>query len=83
MKIQECHCVDCPTEIGCYGTSCPLYCVDVYYCDDCKSYAEYTVEGRDLCEECARDLMLDYFQDMSVEEMMSTLGVEWDKVGEV
>ena len=83
MKVLESHCVDCPREIGCIGKSCPLYEVEVYYCDECKADADFTVDGRDLCEECARDLMLEYFQELSTEEMLKAMEVEWDRVGEV
>ena len=54
MRKYENHCVDCPREMGCLGSSCPYVNVPVDYCDECGSdNAEYVIDGDDLCEDCA------------------------------
>ena len=53
MMIFEDNCVDCPPEIGCFGVTCPLKNVPVYYCDDCEKQNElYVFEGDELCADC-------------------------------
>lgn len=47
MLRYEDHCVDCPAGMPCFGKSCPLVNVPVYYCDKCgeetlaRIYAEW------------------------------------------
>ena len=53
MRIFEDHCVGCPPEIGCFGHTCPLKNVPVYYCDDCEEQNElYVFEDDELCADC-------------------------------
>ena len=55
MIKQESFCVGCPPEMGCIGTSCPYWLVDVYYCDTCGCEgAEYRYEDEEICEDCLR-----------------------------
>ena len=53
MKRIEDECVDCPTEMGCLGSSCPNRNVVRYYCDYCgKEEKLYDYDGDEICEEC-------------------------------
>ena len=53
MKIED-HCVGCPAGMGCYGSSCSMRNVEVYYCDKCGAelYEIYRVDDLELCENC-------------------------------
>lgn len=75
MLEYEDHCVGCPPEIGCLGTSCPNINVPTYYCDDCKNYAQYNIDGDDLCENCAEKYLKERFNDLSIEEMAKALEI--------
>ena len=56
MRRIEDDCVDCPREIGCFGSSCPLKNVPHYYCDQCGDEAPlYHFNDRELCEYCVLD----------------------------
>lgn len=53
MKKIENHCVGCPPEIGCFGSSCPNRNVVVYYCDRCGKEAKlYYYDSEQICEDC-------------------------------
>ena len=48
IKIEN-NCYDCPRP--CAG--CGRNHMEVHICDDCRdAYAEYVVDGDDLCEDC-------------------------------
>lgn len=57
-------------ENNCYG--CPRPCagcgrshMEVRICDDCcDAYAEYVVDGDDLCEDCLKERLRSELQDM-------------------
>lgn len=59
MKVVENHCVDCSTpSYPCRGILCPLWAVEVHYCDECDyeiTDTIYDVDGDELCEECLKD----------------------------
>ena len=58
MKRIEDDCVDCPREIGCFGSSCPLKNVPHYYCDECGDEGRlYYFNGQDLCRYCLLEKM--------------------------
>ena len=53
MKKVENECIGCPTEIGCFGSSCKYSNVIRYYCDFCKEETKlYEYNGYEICEEC-------------------------------
>lgn len=47
------ECVGCPIEMGCYGSSCPLYNVEHFYCDRCGEENKlYHYDNEELCGDC-------------------------------
>ena len=53
MRITERECINCPTEMGCIGSSCKYLNVTRYYCDYCGDEATlYHYEGDEICLEC-------------------------------
>ena len=53
LKCVVDECVGCPSEIGCFGNSCPYKNVERYYCDSCEDEAPlYEYDGEELCLEC-------------------------------
>ena len=59
MKRIENHCVGCATDnYPCLGSACSKRHVTVYYCDKCDEEIEdvYDVDGKDLCEECLKEM---------------------------
>ena len=58
VKRIENHCVGCPAEMGCLGSSCPHQNVEVHYCDKCGDELDaiYDVDGNELCESCLKQL---------------------------
>lgn len=57
MIIYENRCVGCPSEIGCWGPSCPNMNVKIYKCDLCHDEVDilYDYGGDQLCERCLLD----------------------------
>lgn len=58
VKIEN-HCVGCPAEMGCLGSTCPHQNVEVHYCDECGDELDvfdgiYDVDGEELCESCLK-----------------------------
>lgn len=60
MTKYENHCVGCPKDMGCMGSSCPHRNVKVTYCDCCGGEIDrdyiYNVNGEDLCEDCLKEM---------------------------
>lgn len=57
MVVFENECVGCPTEMGCYGQSCPNRNVPHYFCDKCgkeimDDYDKITEGDFDYHSEC-------------------------------
>lgn len=73
MKTKEDHCVDC--GLPCIGEACPHMNVIVAYCDDCGSYADYCIDNRDLCAECAKSYVDGIWGDLSICEKSKLLDV--------
>jgi len=74
METFENQCVDC-------GLPCLVYCpyknVRVVYCDSCGSdNAEYSIDGADYCDKCARKFLLDSFDDLSIYEQAEALQLD-------
>lgn len=77
MRKYENHCVGCPTEMGCLGSSCIYMNVPVDYCDQCDSEdAEYTIDGEDYCEDCAKEYLQEVFDDLTISEKAEALDVD-------
>jgi hypothetical protein len=56
MRKFESECVCCPMEMGCYGSSCPLFSVEHYYCDRCGTEDKlYYYDNEELCASCLLD----------------------------
>lgn len=60
MVRYENHCCDCATDgYPCLGSACSLVNVPVTYCDECDCEIEgdiYEVDGKELCEECLKEM---------------------------
>lgn len=80
MRKYENQCVGCPTEMGCIGEACPYINVPVDYCDQCHNYAEYRIDGDDLCEECADKYLNEAFDDLSISEKAEALEIELENI---
>lgn len=54
MVVYENECIDCPTELGCLGISCPKRNVLHMTCDKCKEEVDelYETENGQLCADC-------------------------------
>ncbi len=76
MVEYENQCVGCPPNMGCLGNSCPNVNVPVFYCDECKDYAEYRIDGDDYCEDCAKKYFINEFSSLPVNEMSELLNIE-------
>ncbi len=75
MKRTENHCVDC--GLPCLGRSCPYSHITVCYCDICGDEgAEYTIDGEDYCEECAKEYLKDTFNDLTLSEQAEALNID-------
>ena len=77
MVRYEDNCVGCPSGLGCLGDSCPFINTPVYYCDSCGDYAEYNIDGNDLCRECAEKYLDDLWNQSSLAEKAELLDVEF------
>lgn len=59
LKIEN-HCCDCAVPAyPCRGDLCPLRKVAVHYCDECGYELDediYDVDGKELCEDCLKDM---------------------------
>lgn len=78
-KMIENHCVDC--GLPCIGDSCPYRNVLVYYCDDCGcDRAKYYIDGNDICEDCAKERIIDAFDDLTLSEQAKAVGVDLSEI---
>lgn len=81
MIVNEDYCVDCGE---CVGQSCPYYSpTPTHYCDnDCDEFAEYEIDGMELCHDCALDYLKERFDEYTVLEMCDLMGIDYHKIGE-
>ena len=80
-RVIEDNCVGCPAELGCLGDVCPYKHMHVDYCDECgDDCAEYRIDGKDLCEECAKELLLDMFNDLTIKDMAEVLEADFEYI---
>ena len=77
MKKIESFCFDC--ELPCLGKICPNHSGTVYYCDKCKSYAEYQIDGVDYCEPCVEEYIQETFEDLTIIEKAKVLNISLHK----
>lgn len=79
MRTIENHCVSC--GLPCLGNTCPYRRVKVYYCDICgNENAEYTIDGEDYCEECAKDYIKDAFDELTLLEQAEILDIRIETI---
>lgn len=63
------------------GSACKYKDVRVYYCDQCKTAcAEYRINDKDYCEECAKEYIQGVFNDLILLEQAELLGIYIDSV---
>ena len=79
-EVHSSDCVDC--GLPCLGKSCQHWERVDYYCDSCNNYAEYTVDGDDLCENCAEDYINEIASSLSIYEKAELLGIDLKKIWE-
>ena len=82
-------CVGCPPEMGCSGVACPYQNQKFYICDDCGENAIYHIKDKDLCLECANEVLNYEFENMPTINKAQVLNVKmteskeyWDKIQE-
>lgn len=76
MIKYENQCVNC--ELPCLGDSCPFLNVPIHYCDDCeKEYAVCTVDGKELCLDCAKALLNEEFNNLAPFEQAEVLNLDF------
>ena len=52
IRIEN-ECLDCPSELGCLGDSCPNRNVTRFYCDRCgEEDILYYYDNEELCRDC-------------------------------
>lgn len=73
MEKIESFCVSC--GLPCLGKYCPNYSSSVYYCDECKDYADYQIGDKDFCEACAEEYMQNAFDDLTLSEKAELLDI--------
>lgn len=78
MRVIEDNCVGCPEELGCLGEACPYRHMHIDYCDICgDDLAECKIDNQDMCEECAKEYLLDVFNNLTIDEKADVLEVEF------
>lgn len=81
MRKIENQCVDC--VLPCIGNSCPHKNVKVDYCDECGDEgAKYRMNGEDLCYDCAKNRLIEDFQNLTFPEQSKMLGVNLYEIKE-
>jgi len=82
-KIDD-NCVGC-TSLGmtCLGGACPNSPREVAFCDThTDEYADYIIDGEELCEDCAKEYLLDLFKDHLISEQAEMLDVTFEDLRE-
>ena len=80
MIRVENNCVGCPTEMGCLGSSCPYQNEEIIACNACGSYAEYNIDGKDYCIDCAMKYAMDVFKELPIREQLELLDIDYSIV---
>ncbi len=83
MRKYKCVCGDCPQRFArfCDSEAADLcdysYVFEGYICDVCeKRKAEYIISETELCEECAKKILKDRFDKLSLSDMAELLDVD-------
>lgn len=80
MLKRENYCVDCHSEMGCLGNSCPFVNVTMCYCDVCEQEADYKIDGDYYCWHCAKEYLRDRFEELTLAERAEILGIDLRKI---
>lgn len=75
-KIEN-KCVTC--DLPCIYEACPHHNVEVHYCDTCGYEADYCIDNEDFCEECAKKMLKNVFEDEPVSKQAKILGFSIEK----
>ena len=76
MVVYENNCVGC----GIPCINCGRKHQEVIKCDNgCDEYAVYSINGEDFCEECAEEILVDMFKDLTVAQMAELLDVKFSR----
>ena len=75
LRTFEDECVGCPPELGCLGGVCQYRNVEHIVCDLCGEEAVYRVDDEDLCEDCAKNRILEVFGNFDIYEQANMLDV--------
>lgn len=79
MRTLENQCVDC--GLPCIGNSCRYKNVSVYYCDNCDNEgAEYRIDSKDLCKDCAKSYIKEAFDDLGLSEQAELLNLDFHTI---
>lgn len=73
MKRIEKNCVDCGQP--CLHEGCRYYETETAYCDFCENKADFCIDNDDYCENCARQFLLNIFQEESIPAQAEMLGM--------
>ena len=79
MITYENQCVSC--DLPCIGSACKYRKVMVVECDECHCDCDeyYIYEGKELCDYCLSEMLLEDFKNLSVDEQIDALSLN-DKV---
>ena len=79
MSVKyESFCVGCRPDLHCLGAACPYHAPSpVFYCDICEEAAEYRIDGNDLCEDHAKEYLVELFKGLTVKEMAELLEADF------
>lgn len=76
MWKTENQCVGCETCT--LGRGCPLLNVSYCECDSCGDDAEYRIDGKDYCRNCAVKYLDEMFYGLPIDEKADLLGVSFE-----
>lgn len=70
------NCVGC-TDLGlpCMGNSCPNRKTYVEFCDECDDHANYFIDGKSYCEDCATVYLSEIFNELEIDEKANVLDI--------
>lgn len=75
------NCVGC-MDLGlhCIGRSCPNRKIYVEFCDECDDKADCFLDGKALCEDCAKEYLAESFEDLSFKEKAEALQIDYSSI---